>query len=149
LLANRDQQVKQLQAQKLKPRVETRSALAIIGVDGGRLQIRGEEEGPGAHRANWREDKIAVLATAAITAFESDPKPDLPDCFRNREYVEILVREMSGQSSMRLHDPEAESPVDSPPVARTAAYTRGRVSPMPPRAMAWVPAEPSRSMSAA
>jgi hypothetical protein len=114
LRAERDQHVAEFQAGKLRAEVETRPALALVGVDGGRLQIRSEGDGPGAHDSSWREDKISVLATAAITSFNSDPEPDLPDCFRNREYVEKLVRGIGGQSAMSQPDPQAESPVDSP-----------------------------------
>ena len=87
--------------------------LALVGVDGGQLQIRSEGDGPGAYDSSWREDKISVLATAAITSFDSDPEPDLPDCFRNREYVEKFVREIRAQSAMSQADPQAESTVDS------------------------------------
>ena len=114
LQADRDRDVVQAQARQLKARVETRPALVVVGVDGGRLQIRGEGDGPGAHDSSWREDKIAVLATAAIHGFDCDPEPDLPDCFRSRDYVEKLVRGMSGQSSMSPPDPQAETPTDSP-----------------------------------
>ena len=115
LQADRDQQVAEFQAGKLKTQVETRPALAVVGVDGGRLQIRSEGDGPGAHDSSWREDKISMLATAAITSFDSDPEPDLPDCFRDREYVEKLVRGIGGQSAMSQSDPQAESSVDSAP----------------------------------
>ena len=47
LQAERDQQVAELRACQLKPQVETRPALAVVGVDGGRLQIRGEGTVPG------------------------------------------------------------------------------------------------------
>lgn len=114
LQADRDRDVVQAQARMLKARVQTRPALVVVGVDGGRLQIRGEGDGPGAHDSSWREDKIAVLATAAIHGFECDPEPDLPDCFRNRDCVEKWVRGMSGQSSMSPPDPQAETPTDSP-----------------------------------
>ena len=114
LQADRDRDVVQAQARVLKARVETRPALVVVGVDGGRLQIRGEGDGPGAHDSSWREDKIAVLATAAIHGFDCDPEPDLPDCFRIREYVETLVRGMSGQSSMSPPDPQAENRADPP-----------------------------------
>lgn len=113
LQADRDQRVAEFQAGKLKAEVETRPALALVGVDGGRLQIRNEGDGPGAHESSWREDKIAVLATAAITSFDSDPEPDLPDCFRSREYVEKLVRGIGGQSAMGQADPQTESIGDS------------------------------------
>jgi hypothetical protein len=115
LRADRDRHVEQFQAHRLKARVETRPALAVVGVDGGRLQIRGEGDGPGAHNSSWREDKISVLATAAITSFDSDPEPDLPDCFRNREYVEKLVRGVAGHGPISQPDPQAEIPVDAPP----------------------------------
>jgi hypothetical protein len=114
---DRDQLVVQFQAGQLESRVETRPALAVVGVDGGRLQIRSEGDGPGAHNSSWREDKISVLATAAITSFDSDPEPDLPDCFRNREYVEKLVRGIAAQGPMSQPDPQAESPADAPPSA--------------------------------
>jgi hypothetical protein len=114
---DRDELVMQFQAGELKARVETRPALAVAGVDGGRLQIRSEGDGPGAHSSSWREDKISVLATAAITSFDSDPEPDLPDCFRNREYMEKLVRGIAAQGPMSQLDPQAESPADAPPPA--------------------------------
>lgn len=117
LEAHRDQQVQQFQDRQLTPTVTTRPALAVVEVDGGRLQIRGEGDGPGAHDAAWREDKFALLATAAITVANSDPEPDLPDCFRDRKYVEGLVRGIAGQSSLSGSDPPPENPADPPPTA--------------------------------
>jgi len=113
LQAQRDQQVEQFQAHTLQPRVETHPALAVVEVDGGRLQIRGEGGGPGAHDASWREDKIAMLATAAISPSDSDPEPDLPECYRSREYVEKLVRGISGLGPLSQSDPPAPSAADS------------------------------------
>ncbi len=117
LQAQRDHHVEQFQARELPPRVETRPALAVVEVDGGRLRIRQEGDGPGAHDASWREDKIAMLATAAITVSDADPEPELPACFRDRAYVERLVREISGVSSMSPSDPADERPADAPPTA--------------------------------
>jgi hypothetical protein len=115
--AQRDHQVQQLLAHRLKPEVETRPALVVVGVDGGRLQIRDEGDGPGAHNGSWREDKIAVLATAAVFSSESDPEPDLPACFRDRNYVEKLVRGIGGQSAMSPPNPQLESPTGTLPMA--------------------------------
>lgn len=117
LETHRDQQVQHVQDQQLTPTVATRPALAVVEVDGGRLQIRGEGDGPGAHDASWREDKIAVLATAAITVSDADPEPDLPACFRDRKFVEGLARGISGQGPLNASDPPAASPADSPPTA--------------------------------
>jgi hypothetical protein len=134
LQAQRDQHVEQFQARELTPRVETRPALAVVEVDGGRLRIRGEGDGPGAHDASWREDKIAMLATAAITASDADPEPELPACFRDRAYVERLVREISGVSSMSPSAPADERPADAPPTA--SAPPDERPADAPPTATA-------------
>ena len=116
----------QFLAHQLKPEVETRPALAVVGVDGGRLQIRDEGDGPGAHNGSWREDKVAVLATAAVTTSESDPEPDLPVCFRDRNYVEKLVRGIGGQSAMSPSDPQLESrPRSRYPWSLTRRIARG------------------------
>lgn len=111
LEADRDRRVEQLQNESLEPTVTTRPALAVIEVDGGRLQIRGQGDGPGAHQASWREDKLSLLATAAVRTFDVDPEPDLPACFRDRGYVEKLVRGIAGQSPLGESDPAAGSPV--------------------------------------
>jgi hypothetical protein len=113
LQAQRDDNVEQFQAGELKPRVATRPALAVVGVDGGRLQIRGQGDGPGSHDPSWREDKIALLATAAINVSDSDPEPDLPDCFRNQKFVEKLLRGIGNQGPMSQADAQADSPADS------------------------------------
>jgi len=113
LQTQRDQQVEEFQAHTLQPRIETHPALAVVEVDGGRLQIRGQGDGPGAHDASWCEDKIAMLATAAITPSDSDPEPDLPDCYRDREYVEGLIRGMSGAGPMGEPTLPTEPAVDS------------------------------------
>jgi hypothetical protein len=127
LQAQRDEQVEQLEAGELKPRVETRPALAVVEVDGGRLQIRSEEEGPGSHDPAWREDKIALLATATITVSDSDPEPDLPDCFRDRKFVEKLVRGICGEGPMSPADARADSPAGSASTASDEpASTRNR-----------------------
>lgn len=111
----RDQQVEQFHRGDLGPEVTTRPALAVVEVDGGRLQVRGTGEGPGAHDGGWREDKFALLATAAMTASPSDPEPELPECFRNREFVDRLVRGISGEGPLGGADPAPEGPPDRPP----------------------------------
>jgi hypothetical protein len=114
LQAGRDRQARQFQDRQLDPAVTTRPALAVVEVDGGRLRIRGEGDGPGAHAAAWREDKIALLSTAALKRFETDPEPELPACFRDPAYVEELAREIGGVGSLGLVDPLPGSPDDAP-----------------------------------
>ena len=96
LRVERDEQVDRFQAGTLEPRGAARPALAVVEVDGGRLQVRGEGQGPGAHEAAWREDKIAILATMAPVVSECDPEPDLPACFRDRTYVEKVIGAIGG-----------------------------------------------------
>lgn len=124
LETRRDQSVQELRNKQLTPDVATRPALAIVEVDGGRLQIRGEATGPGAHNAAWHEDKIALLATAASVVSEVDPEPDLPACFRNRTFVEGLLSGIARQSCFGESDPppeterSAESTTDPPKASR-------------------------------
>jgi len=124
LEAGRDQQTQHFQDRRLDPAVTTRPALAVVEVDGGRLRIRGAGDGPGAHNASWREDKFALLATAARPTFDADPEPDLPPCFRDQSYVEELVREMGGVGPLGLIDPPPEPlPDASAPTTSAASPT--------------------------
>jgi hypothetical protein len=113
LEAKRDHQVQQFLAHQLKPEVETRPALAVVQVDGGRLQVRGEGDGPGAHQPSWREDKVSLLATAALATFDSDPEPDLPECFRDQRYVEKLVRGIAGLGPLSESESQTKKSPDS------------------------------------
>jgi hypothetical protein len=119
LRAERDEQVERFRAGTLEPRVPTRPALAVVEVDGGRLQIRGEGRGPGAHEAAWREDKIAILATMSRVASESDPEPELPACFRDRAYVEKVIGAIGGTGPMGPPVAEVREPAPTPPPAAT------------------------------
>ena len=94
----------------MEPRVATRPALAVVEVDGGRLQIRGEGEGPGAHEASWREDKIAILATMT----QSSPPPT-----RSRSYPTASA---TGDSSRRSSAPSAGTGSMGPPAAAPECF---------------------------
>src|SRR6516162_6928651 len=121
----RDEQVARFQAGTLEPRVETRPALAVVEVDGGRLQVRGQGEGPGAHDAAWREDKIAILATMAPVVSEHDPEPELPACFRDRAYVEKVIGAIGGIGPMGPPAPEVQEPAVLIPAVAEPAEPRG------------------------
>ena len=70
--------------------------LAVVLVDGGRIQTRQADSGPGVHHPAWRETKTAVLLRMTHQPAEHDPQPELPACFA-----------VAGGSG--------PSPVDSPP----------------------------------
>lgn len=91
---------------KGKPEGVTAPAVAVVGVDGGRLQIRsdttaaaaGTEEALPAengHRGtHWREDKIGLLMTMTSDVQASDPCPEVPRAFRNPTRIPSLTREL-------------------------------------------------------
>jgi hypothetical protein len=85
-------------------------ALAVIGTDGGRLQIR--ERGAAAasvepdddtaedeRKGHWREDKIGLLMTMDSEESASDPCPELPEHFKDPTRMAKLVRELKAKKS--------------------------------------------------
>ena len=77
------------------PRVPTESslpiALACVSVDGGRVQTRFDGGPNGVHEPHWRETKNAVLMRMTGIQFSEDPHRELPDCFRDRNYMKKLL----------------------------------------------------------
>jgi hypothetical protein len=55
--------------------------LATVMIDGGRMQTRQPDHGPGVHGPAWRENKTAILLRMSHTPSEVDPEPELPSCF--------------------------------------------------------------------
>jgi hypothetical protein len=55
--------------------------LAAVMIDGGRIQVRQPDHGPGVHEPAWRETKTAVLLRMKRQVSDVDPQPDLPACF--------------------------------------------------------------------
>ncbi len=80
-------------AQSLAPQYADAPSLAVVSTDGGRIMTRAEGE-RGVHDRAWKETKNACLLTMSSTPSEQDPHPELPTCFKDRVYVEQLVREI-------------------------------------------------------
>ncbi len=55
--------------------------LAAVMIDGGRMQTRQPDHGPGVHEPAWRETKTAILLRMTRTSSPEDPQPRLPACF--------------------------------------------------------------------
>ena len=55
--------------------------LAAVMIDGGRIQVRQPDQGPGVHEPAWRETKTAVLLRMKRHVSAIDPQPELPACF--------------------------------------------------------------------
>jgi hypothetical protein len=79
--------------------------LAVVMVDGGRLQIR-EAAVPtdaepattvpasGERVGHWREDKVGLLLTMQSRVHEHDPCPEIPAAFLDATRIPRLVREL-------------------------------------------------------
>jgi hypothetical protein len=65
--------------------------MAMVSVDGGRLQIRSEPSEP-KQDSHWRESKVAVLETYQSEVHQADPDPDVPRCFLDLKRTKEMVR---------------------------------------------------------
>lgn len=86
------------------PRVaEPAVDLAVVQIDGGRIQTRSEGRGVGVHQPHWRESKNAGFYRMTGDRFDEDPQASFPACFTD-------PRQMSGllAGSSELVDQEAE-----------------------------------------
>ena len=66
-------------------------SVAMVSVDGGRLQIRSEPS-ESKQDGHWRESKVAVLETYLSDVHETDPDPDVPRCFLDLKRTKEMVR---------------------------------------------------------
>ena len=122
LLQDRDAQMSRGATRTLPPQVAHVPALAVVEVDGGRLQVRASDHGRGVHDPAWKEDKIACLVTMQSTVQETDPHPDLPACFTDPPRVAALVRGVSSQGALSdLEGVTAATPPEPTPEPDTDA----------------------------
>ena len=123
--SQRDEEVKQYTGLPLTKRKEKLTdvvapALAVVGVDGGRLQIRGDREASvdveeavlsaddGHKGKHWREDKIGLLMTMASQERQSDPCPEVPAGFVDPTRIAKLARELKTKKSAGVESTEQE-----------------------------------------
>lgn len=79
-------------SKRLVPPVPENAPQSVsVSCDGGRILTREAGRGPGVHGEAWRETKNADFARLTVKAFEDDPHPELPECFRNAEHVAQLA----------------------------------------------------------
>lgn len=65
--------------------------VAMVSIDGGRLQIRPESDKP-KQDSHWRESKVAVLETYLSDIQLEDPDPDVPRCFLDLNRTKEMIR---------------------------------------------------------
>ena len=111
----RDQQVEAFHAHQLQPGVAVAPQSAVVEIDGGRVQIRAADQGPGVHDPAWREDKVANLVTMTAPSHDHDPHPELPRCFTEKTSVVALVRGLTAHGAPA--DVADATAVPPPPLA--------------------------------
>ena len=77
--------------------LEDRSRVAaVLSVDGGRVQIRAEDQLQGVHQPQWKETRVAHLQIMETQPQMHDPQPQVPASFVNQSHVQAMVRQLSG-----------------------------------------------------
>jgi hypothetical protein len=135
-----------LTERKDKPAGVVAPAVAVVGVDGGRLQIRSaaaaspSAAAPSAEAAetlppddkhkgtHWREDKIGVLLTMTSEEKASDPCPQVPSAFVDPTRIVKLARELKTKKSANVDSAQHESAqeTDSPEEGEQVLREQGR-----------------------
>lgn len=108
LIRQRDHKVAQRRRRELPVRVAAIPDTVAVEVDGGRVRTRATGCGPGVHRQQNKEDKIACLVTLESKAYEADPQPEPPESFLEPRRVQRLVQQMQGQSGDKPQDEEGQ-----------------------------------------
>lgn len=140
-----------LTERKQTPAGVTAPDLAVVGCDGGRLQIlqrsgakveaeAADAAAEGRRGKHWREDKIGLLQTMKSTVSASDPCPEIPDSFVDPTRILKLARELkkqatpSAEAAQETSEPElgaetlAENPVVyEPPEVLEKRFVGSRV----------------------
>lgn len=124
----------------------TAAQVAVVGCDGGRLQIleRGgraieaEEAEADAGRSgkHWREDKIGLLMTMASVESASDPCPEIPTSFVDPTRILKLTRELKTKTAAREEAAKESSSPEASLEALTDAATDSKPVWTPPKVLA-------------
>jgi hypothetical protein len=156
-VAERDAQTASYEAMRVVAKFETPVGvsapdLAVVMVDGGRLQILDneatpatdgkpeslceeiptvdlalDEEEPPAKNRHWREDRIGLLMTMSSQAAPNDPCPQIPNCFLDPVRMRRLARELTQHAKITVGSQEDTQPDGE--VLLTVASSRGEYRP--------------------
>jgi len=90
----RDKEVQAFREDKLVCAYAGAPQAAAVMLDGGRVQTRAEEGGPGVHDPRWRETKVACCLSLTTQEKASDPQPEPPSKFLDATRVSRLAAEV-------------------------------------------------------
>jgi hypothetical protein len=99
--ARRDQETEDYVHHRRQAPVVPPPQVAVIALDGGRLQTRATGQGTGVHDQQWKEDKVACLLALEGQTFATDPHPQPPRCFLDAPRVDEMVRDMQAHHGAR------------------------------------------------
>ena len=98
--AVRDAQVSAFRADRLaRDYREPPTGAAAVMLDGGRVQTRAGERGPGVHDPGWKETKVACCLTLDSAPSVTDPQPSPPAKFLDPPAVARLVQQVKARAS--------------------------------------------------
>lgn len=118
-----------LTARKSAPAGVVEPDLAVVEVDGGRLQVLDRDAAEAvppseaaASAGHWREDKIGLLATMTSTVSEVDPCPTIPESFVDPLRIVKLAQEIKGSMGVGAAAAAREEATPEP-AGPAATYT--------------------------
>ena len=99
---HRDAEIQAFRENRLPRDYAKAPAVAAVMLDGGRYQTRAAGAGPGVTGAGWREDKVACCQTYVSREANSDPQPQPPSKFLDRQQVTRLAAELRSRSGRSM-----------------------------------------------
>jgi hypothetical protein len=93
----REQQVEAFKEGRLGVEHAQPPQVAVVQVDGGRLQTREDEAGRGVHGRRWRESKAACCQTMTSSCHSADPQPQPPSKFLDPAEAARLAAEIKAR----------------------------------------------------
>lgn len=93
-LAQRDREIENFKQNRLARSYSQAPSVVAVMLDGGRVQTRQEPSGPGVTGPQWNEPKYGCFLTLDTQPSRSDPQPEPPAKYLDREGTPKLVREI-------------------------------------------------------
>ncbi len=104
----RDQEIAAYQGGQLPRGYQAPPAVAAVMLDGGRYQVRAEDQGRGVVDAAWKETKVACCQTLVSQESAKDPQPEPPRKFLEPTAVARLVSTMKARQAAGRSEKPAE-----------------------------------------
>jgi hypothetical protein len=106
----RDQEVQAFRDDQLLCAYAAAPAAAVVMLDGGRLQTRADDSGPGVQDPKWRETKVACCLSLSSKEQAEDPQPEPPSKFLDPKRVAELTAGVKRRSRPARGRSEAAAP---------------------------------------